>query len=137
MTATRSLTTATGERILHPLFRCLSPDRLIVAQFTYLGAIPTVSLKIFERGFASDQRVVWWCADIVRNERAPETTINDTWVFNIGRSLKNLPELKAISFQTNRRLLEVERITHDCTLGEPAFRKRFRTCQSTINIMFC
>jgi DNA-binding PadR family transcriptional regulator len=52
-----------------------------------------------------------------------ETTINDTRDFKIGRSLKNLPELKAIGFTANRRLLQVQRITHDCTLGESAFQK--------------
>jgi DNA-binding PadR family transcriptional regulator len=52
-----------------------------------------------------------------------ETTINDTYDFRIGRSLKNLPELKAIGFTANRHLLEVERITHDCTLGQSAFQK--------------
>jgi hypothetical protein len=52
-----------------------------------------------------------------------ETTINDTYDFNIGRTLKNLPALKAIGFATNRRLLEVQSISHDCTLGEEYFQK--------------
>jgi hypothetical protein len=52
-----------------------------------------------------------------------ETTINDTYDFNIGRSLKNLPALKAIGFAANRRLLEVQTLTHDCTLGEEYFQK--------------
>jgi len=51
-----------------------------------------------------------------------ETTINDTRDFDIGRSLKNLPALKAIGFAANRRLLEVQKVTHDCTLGETAFQ---------------
>jgi len=52
-----------------------------------------------------------------------ETTINDTYDFNIGRSLKNLPALKAIGFAANRRLLEVQTLSHDCTLGEESFQK--------------
>jgi len=52
-----------------------------------------------------------------------ETTINDTYDFNIGRSLKNLPALKAIGFAANRRLLQVQTLTHDCTLGEEYFQK--------------
>jgi len=52
-----------------------------------------------------------------------ETTINDTYDFRIGRSLKNLPALAAIGFAANRRLLEVQTVSHDCTLGEKAFQQ--------------
>ena len=51
-----------------------------------------------------------------------ETTINDTRDFGIGRALKNLPALRQIGFQANRRLLDVQRISHDCHLGETAFQ---------------
>ena len=51
-----------------------------------------------------------------------ETTINDTRDFDIGRALKNLPKLRQIGFQANRRLLDVQRISHDCHLGEAAFQ---------------
>jgi hypothetical protein len=50
-----------------------------------------------------------------------ETTINNTRDFGIGKRLKNLPALRRIGFQANRRLLDVERISHDCALGEAAF----------------
>ena len=49
-----------------------------------------------------------------------ETTINDTRDFDIGRRLSNLPKLRRIGFQANRRLLDVQRISHDCALGEDA-----------------
>ncbi len=52
-----------------------------------------------------------------------ETTINNSYDFGIGRSLKNLPALKTIGFAANRRLLEVQTISHDCTLGEERFQK--------------
>lgn len=52
-----------------------------------------------------------------------ETTINDTRDFNIGKRLKNLPALRKVGFQANRRLLDVERISHDCAIGEDAFNK--------------
>jgi hypothetical protein len=42
-----------------------------------------------------------------------ETTINNTRDFYIGKSLRNLPALRKIGFQANRRLLETESITHD------------------------
>ena len=55
-----------------------------------------------------------------KEERAlrTETTINNTRDFGIGRLLKNLPDLRAIGFAANRRLLEVETISQDCTLAE-------------------
>ena len=52
-----------------------------------------------------------------------ETTINDTRDFRIGKRLCNLPALRQIGFQANRRLLDVERISQDCAIGEDAFRR--------------
>jgi len=37
-------------------------------------------------------------------------------------TLHNLPELRRIGFAANRRLLEIEQISHDCALGEDAFQ---------------
>jgi hypothetical protein len=51
-----------------------------------------------------------------------ETTINDTRDFAIGRRLHNLPALRKIGFDANRRLLDVQRISHDCAIGEDAFQ---------------
>src|SRR5438067_258499 len=51
-----------------------------------------------------------------------ETTINDTRDFGIGKRLPNLPALRRIGFDANRRLLDVQRISQDCALGEDAFR---------------
>jgi hypothetical protein len=51
-----------------------------------------------------------------------ETTINDTRDFGIGRLLRNLSELRRIGFAANRRLLEIEQVSHDCALGEDAFQ---------------
>lgn len=47
-----------------------------------------------------------------------ETTINDTRDFKIGKRLHNLPALRQIGFQANRRLLDVQRISHDCAVGQ-------------------
>jgi hypothetical protein len=47
-----------------------------------------------------------------------ETTINDTYDFEIGRALRNLPALREIGFAANRRLLHVESLSHDCLIGE-------------------
>jgi hypothetical protein len=47
-----------------------------------------------------------------------ETTINDTRDFAIGRALNNLSALRKVGFEANRRLLDVQRLSHDCTIGE-------------------
>jgi hypothetical protein len=52
-----------------------------------------------------------------------ETTINDTRDFAIGKRLHNLPALRAVGFQANRRLLDVQQLSHDCLIGEDAFRQ--------------
>jgi hypothetical protein len=52
-----------------------------------------------------------------------ETTINDTRDFEIGKRLQNLPRLRQVGFSANRRLLSVQRISHDCALGEDVFRQ--------------
>lgn len=52
-----------------------------------------------------------------------ETTINNARDFYIGKSLRNLPALCNIGFQANRRLLETQRITHDCILAEETFQQ--------------
>jgi len=51
-----------------------------------------------------------------------ETTINNSYDFGVGRRLHNLPKLREIGFAANRRLIEVERLSHDCMLTEDTFR---------------
>jgi hypothetical protein len=51
-----------------------------------------------------------------------ETTINNTYDFGIGKRLCNLPKLRAIGFAANRRLLQVEGLSHDCVLAEDMFQ---------------
>jgi len=55
-----------------------------------------------------------------------ETTINDTYDFQIGRLLSNLSALRKVGRQANRRLLDVQRISHDCTIGEDALQSILR-----------
>ncbi|HEX5938723.1 MAG TPA: hypothetical protein VFZ12_00010 [Dehalococcoidia bacterium] len=50
-----------------------------------------------------------------------ETTINNPRDFGIGKRLTNLPALRQVGFGANRRLLSVQRVSHDCQLGEAAF----------------
>ena len=52
-----------------------------------------------------------------------ETTIDNARDFYIGKRLCNLPALRQVGFQANRRLLEVERLSHDCAVGEEAMHQ--------------
>src|SRR3984893_1900237 len=52
-----------------------------------------------------------------------ETTINNPRDFYINKGLNNLPALREIGFAANRRLLHVQQLSHDCMIGEDAFRK--------------
>jgi len=58
-----------------------------------------------------------------------ETTINNTRDFGIGKLLKNLPALRQVGFRANRRLLDVQRVSHDCAIGEDAFDKVVRPAE--------
>ncbi len=46
-----------------------------------------------------------------------ETTINNTRDFSIGKRLTNLPALREIGFQANRRQLRVQQLGHDPALA--------------------
>ncbi len=50
-----------------------------------------------------------------------ETTINDTRDFGLSKRLTNLPAPRQIGFTANRRLLRVQRISHDPIRGAQAF----------------
>jgi hypothetical protein len=55
-----------------------------------------------------------------------ETTVNDTYDFAVGRKLCNLPALREIGFTANRRLLDVQTLSHDCSIGEDRFQAVIR-----------
>lgn len=52
-----------------------------------------------------------------------ETTINNARDFYIGKSLVNLPALRKIGFQANRRVLEVQTITQDSIVAEETLQQ--------------
>ena len=58
-----------------------------------------------------------------------ETTINNTRDFDIGKRLENLPALREIGFNANRRLLHVQQVSQDCLLEESTFDKLNRPQQ--------
>jgi hypothetical protein len=59
-----------------------------------------------------------------------ETTINNSYDFGVGRLLGNLPKLREIGFAANRRMLEVEKASHDCRIGA----RRFQALQSPVTV---
>jgi hypothetical protein len=52
-----------------------------------------------------------------------ETTINDTRDFDLGKRVHNLAALRQVGFDANRRLLAVQRISHDCAIGVATFER--------------
>ena len=58
-----------------------------------------------------------------------ETTINDARDFDIGKRLKNLPLLREVGFQANRRLLDVQTVSADCAIGDRAFQQLQRPAE--------
>jgi hypothetical protein len=55
-----------------------------------------------------------------------ETTVNNPRDFAIGKRLNNLPALREIGFRANRRLLDVQCLSQDCTTGEEVLQKANR-----------
>ncbi len=52
-----------------------------------------------------------------------ETTINNARDFYIGKGLHNLPALRKIGFQANRRVIQVQTITQDAILAEETLQQ--------------
>jgi hypothetical protein len=56
-----------------------------------------------------------------------ETTINNPKDFYINKGLENLPHLRELGHQVNRKLLEVERVSHQCVLTQDALDRLQRS----------
>jgi len=55
-----------------------------------------------------------------------ELTVNDTRDFEIGRGLTNLAALRQVGFQATRRLLDVQRLSLDGTIGDATVERVHR-----------
>lgn len=60
-----------------------------------------------------------------------ETTINDPLDFATNKALKNFAYLRTIGHQVNRKLLEVERVSHHCALSQDALDRLQRPSQES------
>jgi hypothetical protein len=56
-----------------------------------------------------------------------ETTINEPRDFGATKALKNLPYLRTVAANVNQRLLEVERLSQNCTLSQEALDRLQRS----------
>src|SRR5271157_3655604 len=52
-----------------------------------------------------------------------ELTVHNPGDFGLGRRLRNLPALRELGFQTNRRVLRVQTISQDFAMSEELFRE--------------
>ena len=52
-----------------------------------------------------------------------ETTINNARDFGIGKLLRNLPALREVGYAANQRLLDVQRLSHNCLIGQERFER--------------
>jgi hypothetical protein len=100
------------------------PDRQPENRQTHAGDLPHP--RRYPRGHPFARQVSYKRSKIkqyFKEGRAlrTETTINNTHDFGVGRSLTNLSALRAIGFNANRRLLEVETLSQDCILAEGMF----------------
>jgi hypothetical protein len=58
-----------------------------------------------------------------------ETIINNPRDFRLGRLLVNLSALRKLGLAANRRLLDVQKASQDCLIGEKVFREVTSPCQ--------
>jgi hypothetical protein len=84
--------------------------------------------RIIQQGVEPSLHVYYKNTDIKQYHKEgralrTETTINNTYDFQVGRLLKNLPQLRHIGFGANRRVLEVEKVSHDSQVGAKVFEK--------------
>jgi hypothetical protein len=68
-----------------------------------------------------------------KEERAlrTETTFNDTYDFGIGRRLSNLSYLRTLGDHINARVLQTERLAHDCGLAPAQLADLVQPTQTT------
>lgn len=68
-----------GERILHPYFDACLSDRLVAAQFTDLGEVPNVALKILVDAAHPEYEAVEFHVRTVVQRTAVEDYLSDRW----------------------------------------------------------
>jgi hypothetical protein len=109
------------------------PDRvsLIFGRSIYRGrknhTPGTFATRVVTDGVTPSLHVLYKHAQIKQYHKLgkalrTETTINQTMDFGIGKRLTNLPALRTIGYTANRRLLAVQRLSHDPITGASVLR---------------
>jgi len=80
------------------------------------GVLPSLHVY-YKNAHLKQYHKTWGAGAALRTE----TTINNSYDFGVGRLLHNLPELRRIGFAANRRVLEVEKLSHDSRVGAQSF----------------
>jgi hypothetical protein len=104
------------------------PDRisLIFGRTIYRGrknhTPGTFATRVVTDGVTPSLHVLYKHAQIKQYHKLgralrTETTINQTMDFGLGKRLTNLPALRQIGYTANRRLLAVQRLSHDPITG--------------------
>jgi len=107
------------------------PDRisLIFGRSIYRGrknrTPGTFATRVVTDGVTPSLHVLYKHAQIKQYHKLgralrTETTINQTMDFGLGKRLTNLPALRQIGYTANRRLLGVQRLSHDPITGADA-----------------
>jgi hypothetical protein len=109
------------------------PDRisLIFGRSIYRGrknhTPGTFATRVVTDGVTPSLHVLYKHAQIKQYHKLgkalrTETTINQAMDFGIGKRLTNLPALRQIGYTANRRLLAVQRLSHDPIAGDSVLR---------------
>ena len=117
------------------------PDRisLIFGRSIYRGrknhTPGTFATRVVTDGVTPSLHVLYKHAQIKQYHKLgralrTETTINQTMDFGLGKRLTNLPALRQIGYTANRRLLAVQRLSHDPITGADVLRA---TCGPVIH----
>lgn len=120
------------EQVLHDNLDAGRPDRVSLVfdrQIRRRGKHPTPGrfrTRVITDGVTPSLHIDYKHATVKQYHKEgralrTETTINDTRDFGQSRRLNNLAALRQIGFQSNRRLLGVQRISHDPIRGAKAF----------------
>jgi hypothetical protein len=109
------------------------PDRisLIFGRSIYRGrknrTPGTFATRVVTDGVTPSLHVLYKHAQIKQYHKLgkalrTETTINQAMDFGVGKRLTNLPALRQIGYTANRRLLAVQRLSHDPIAGDSVLR---------------
>ena len=88
------------------------------------GVVPSLHISYKHSDLKQYLKGLWRAA--VGRALRTELTVNDTRDFGIGRGLSNLAALRQVGGQATRRLLDVQRLSGDATIGDETVQRVHR-----------